>query len=420
MPPLTSKKPERAVFHGWRILVLATLTGALTGPGQTIGVSVFIDHIIEDLALTRSQVAIAYLIGTMLGALTLPGVGRWIDRVGARRAITLIGVAFSVALLAMGGVGGFITLAAGFTFIRLLGQGALSIASTVAVTHWFERRRGTALGIYMTAVTVLIGLVPVLLNLAIDTTTWRTAWLIAAAVIFITVVPIGHFGIVSYPSDIGEVPDGHAAVAAANEVHVPARSYTRAEAMRTVRFWIVLAMGAVMGAWATALNFHQISLLGEAGLSSSAAALMFLPQVVGGATAALVFGALTDRIKARWLIPMAMGFLATAQLLVPVLSPGVLVFLYSTTLGMSGGSTRSISAALLPKWFGTAHIGAISAVVTFAGVVGSAVGPVTFSIGRDLLGGYGATVAWLSILPIGVAVAALTLLGRDRERVTSS
>ena len=415
MPPLTSQKPKRAVFHGWRILVLATLTGALTGPGQTIGVSVFIDHIIEDLALTRSEVSIAYLIGTMLGALTLPTVGRWIDRVGVKRAITLIGAAFAVALVAMGGVANFITLAAGFTFIRLLGQGALSLASTVAVTHWFARRRGMALGIYMTAVTILIGLVPVLLNLAIGTTTWRTAWLIAAVAIFITVVPIGRFGMISYPSDIGEVPDGHAAVAAAKEVHTPGRSLTRAEAVRTVPFWIILSMSAVTGAWATALNFHQISLLGEAGLSASAAALMFLPQVVGGAAAALAFGALTDRVQARWLIPMAMGFLATAQLLVPSLSPGVLVFFYSAALGMAGGSTRSISAAFLPKWFGTAHIGAISAVITFAGVVGSAIGPVTFSIGRDVLGGYGSTAAWLAVLPIGVALAALTLLDNRRR-----
>lgn len=413
MTPMTSEKPKRAVFHGWRILVLATLTGALTGPGQTIGVSVFIDHFIADLALSRSQVSTAYLIGTMLGAMTLPTVGRWIDRVGVKPAITLIGAAFSVALVAMGGVANFITLAAGFTFIRLLGQGALSLASTVAVTHWFERRRGLALGIYMTAVTILIGIVPVLLNLAIEASTWRTAWLIAAAVIFITVVPIGRFGIVSYPADIGEVPDGHAAVAAATTAPRQVRSFTRAQAARTLPFWIVLAVSAVTGAWATALAFHQISLLGEAGLSSSQAALMFLPQVSGGAVAALGFGALTDRIQARWLIPVSMGFLATAQLLVPILTPGALVLAYSVSLGMSGGSSRSIIAAFLPKWFGTDHIGSISAVITFAGVVGSAVGPVTFSIGRDLLGGYGSTVAWLSILPISVGLAAMVTM-RDR------
>lgn len=412
-------QPRRAAFYGWRILLLATLTGALTGPGQTIGVSVFIDHFIADLALNRSQVATAYLIGTMLGALSLPAVGRWIDRVGARPAITLIGLAFSIALVAMSGVASFLTLAAGFTFIRLLGQGALSLASTVAVTHWFERRRGLALGIYMTAVTILIGLTPVLLNLAIEATTWRTAWLIAAGVVLISVVPIGWFGIISYPADVGEIPDGHAATATGRHLDRAAISYTRTEAMRTVAFWIILAMSAVIGAWATALSFHQISLLGEAGLSSSAAALMFLPQVSGGAAAALAFGALTDRVEARWLIPASMGCLAVAQLLVPILTPGVLVFVYAVTLGIAGGSSRSIIAAFLPKWFGTGHIGSISGIITFAGVVGSAVGPVTFSLGRDWLGGYGATAAWLAALPLTVAVTAMTLLS-DRRRTAAS
>lgn len=411
-PPNTNQR--RRLFHGWRILALATLTAALTGPGQTIGVSVFIDHIIEALALTRSQVATAYLIGTLLGATSLPFVGRWIDRVGARPAITTIGVAFSIALVAMAGVGSFITLAAGFTFIRLLGQGALSLASTVAVTHWFERRRGMMLGVYTTAASILIGLTPVLLNLAIEFTTWRTAWIIAGVAILVTVVPIGWFGIVSYPEDIGEVADGHVAVAAATEAPVARRSYSRSEAMRTVPFWIVLSGSAMAGAWATAMNFHQISLLGEAGLSSTTAALMFLPQVVGGASAALLFGALVDRVQARWLIPIAMGFLAAAQLLVSALEPGVMILIYSVMLGMAGGSTRSINAGVLPKWFGTRHIGAISGVVTFGGVVGSAIGPVAYSLGRDWLGGYGTTAAIIASTPIAVGIAALVLL-RDRD-----
>ena len=91
-------------FLGWRMLAFATVTAALTGPGQTIGVSVFIDHIIRDLGLTRSEVSTAYLIGTLLGALTMPAVGRWIDRVGVRPAITLIGAGFAAALVAMSGV----------------------------------------------------------------------------------------------------------------------------------------------------------------------------------------------------------------------------------------------------------------------------------------------------------------------------
>ncbi|MGB5565640.1 MAG: MFS transporter, partial [Acidimicrobiia bacterium] len=112
-------------FIGWRIAVLATITGAMTGPGQTIGVSVFVDPMISGLDLTRSQVSVAYLIGTLVGAASLLPVGRWIDRVGSRRAMTWIGVAFGVGLVAMSGVRGFVTLAVGFTLIRWLGQGSL-------------------------------------------------------------------------------------------------------------------------------------------------------------------------------------------------------------------------------------------------------------------------------------------------------
>ena len=142
---------------------------------------------------------------------------------------------------------------------------------------------------------------------------------------------------------------------------------------------------------------------------------MFLPQVTGGAVAALAFGALTDRVQARWLIPISLSCLATAQLLVPLIAPGILVLVYAVALGVSGGSSRSIVAAFIPKWFGTAHIGSISGVITFAGVLGSAVGPVTFSLGRDWLGGYGATAAWLAVLPIAVGLAAMTLLSNRRR-----
>jgi MFS family permease len=415
--PLRPVQARRVHFAGWRVLAFATLTAALTGPGQTVGVSVFIDHFITDLGLTRSQVATAYLIGTMLGALSLPTVGRWVDRVGARPAITAIGAGFAVALVGMSGVAGFATLAVGFTFIRFLGQGSLGMASTVAVTHWFDRNRGLAIGIYATFTSMLMGLTPVGLNFVIESTTWRYAWIIAGAFIALTVVPIGRFGIISYPADIGEVPDGHLSVAArADTGELPAEPATRTEALHTARFWVLLAGSASSAMLATALNFHQISLLGEAGLSTGAAALMFLPQVVGSSIAALVFGALTDRVSPRVLLPLTMVFLASALAIAAVVTPGWVVVAYAACLGLAGGSTRSVTAALLPKWFGVRHIGAIQGFMTFAGVAASALGPVAFSLGRDWLGDYTQTALAWAALPAAVAVAAVLVVRGDSSR----
>ena len=411
---VTARPPK---FLGWRVLAFATVTAAFTGPGQTIGVSVFIDHIISDLGLTRSEVSAAYLIGTMLGALTLPTVGRWIDRVGVRPAITAIGAGFAAALVAMSGVGNFITLAAGFTFIRLLGQGSLSLASTVAVTHWFDRRRGFALGLFATISGALMALTPVFLNLVINAYSWRTAWIVAGIAILVVVVPIARWGIISYPSDVGQIPDG-AVTAAVDGAPPPLRpSMTRAEALRTVGFWILLAGSASNAMLSTALNFHQISLLGEAGMSSAEAALMFLPQVIGGSVAGIAMGALTDRVSARWLIPVTMIFLAGALGLASIVARGWLVVAYAICLGLANGSGRAVGAAFLPKWFGVGHIGSISGFMTFAGVAASAIGPVAFSLGRDRFGDFGATSLFYAAIPLAVALAAVVLLDRPARRL---
>jgi len=75
LPPdssTTSRSP-------WTMLGAAVVLLILTGPGQTVGVSVFVDHFIADLGLSRSQVSTAYLFGTMTGAFAMPLAGRFID-----------------------------------------------------------------------------------------------------------------------------------------------------------------------------------------------------------------------------------------------------------------------------------------------------------------------------------------------------
>ena len=52
-------------FSGWRIMALATITLGLTGPGQTIGVSVFIDHFADTLDLSKNAISAGYAIGTL-------------------------------------------------------------------------------------------------------------------------------------------------------------------------------------------------------------------------------------------------------------------------------------------------------------------------------------------------------------------
>ncbi|MFN2324109.1 MAG: MFS transporter, partial [Trueperaceae bacterium] len=81
-PPLRrSRLIDRSpFFYGWIVLVVATVGMMMTLPGQTVGVSIFLDGIIADLSMSRSEVSTLYLIGTLAGSLVLPFVGRFVDQ----------------------------------------------------------------------------------------------------------------------------------------------------------------------------------------------------------------------------------------------------------------------------------------------------------------------------------------------------
>ena len=91
------------VFYGWVILV-ASVLGVLTSiPGQTIGVSVFTDHLIEATGLSRLQLANAYLVGTLTSGCLLPFGGKLLDKLGARRIVVLAAVGLGVTLCYLAG-----------------------------------------------------------------------------------------------------------------------------------------------------------------------------------------------------------------------------------------------------------------------------------------------------------------------------
>lgn len=49
-----------------------------------MGVSVFTDALLEALRLSRDQLSLAYMFGTLLSGALLPYAGRLYDRFGAR------------------------------------------------------------------------------------------------------------------------------------------------------------------------------------------------------------------------------------------------------------------------------------------------------------------------------------------------
>ncbi|SNR80257.1 Major Facilitator Superfamily protein [Haloechinothrix alba] len=395
-------------FYGWHIVGYATLMVAASAPGQTAAVSVFIDPMIAELGISRSTVSAAYLVGTLSGAFAMPFVGRMLDRFGVRRVMTVIGLVFSAALCALAGVSSVVGLTGGFVAIRMAGQGALGLAATTAVALWFDKRRGTALGVVSAIGASAIALAPVLLEgVVIAQWGWRSAWLAQGVTIALVVLPVAWFGMRDRPADLGQRPDGAPDDGSSGERH--AWGLTRAAALRTPFFWVVTAAIATVSLLVTAINFHQISLLGEQGLSATEAAANFIPQTVTNLLATFAAGYLADRVHNRILLVACMACLLGGLVLATVVSPGVLAVLLGLLIGAAGGSVRALEAATLTRYFGTAHIGAIRGTVSAVMVGSTAFGPLAFAGVFELAGSYVPALLVASAMPVTVAIAAIVI-----------
>jgi MFS family permease len=415
-------------FLGWRMVAFAAVMLGMSGPGQTVGVSVFVDPMMAALELTRSQVSTAYLIGTLLASLVLPRVGRLLDELGTRRTLLIVAVGLAAALSGMGLVVGIVTLTVGFVGIRMLGQGSLSLVATNAVAPWFTRRRGLAIGVVTAVGSSLIALVPLLSTFAIALVGWRVTWVVLAALVALLLVPIALGGFVDRPEDVGQRADGveeHGVDGAATvdvtllpspgPAGVPAigtrlapgegrRPYTRAEALRTPMLWALIGGSVTTGMLTTGMAFHQIDLLGEQGLTPAQAAANFLPQTVATFVTVLLVGALVDRVAPRWILAASMALLAGAMLALPAVRPGASAVAYGVALGAAGASARALEAGAVPRLYGLRHLGAIRGLIVALAGASTALGPLALSIGNDLTGGYTEVLRLLVVLPVAVAV----------------
>ncbi len=173
----------------------------------------------------------------------------------------------------------------------------------------------------------------------------------------------------------------------------------------------------------TALTFHQIDLLGERGLSSAQAAATFLPQTVAGLVATLGVGVLLDRIPVKPVMVGSMLALVVALLAAGYLEPGWGAIGYGLALGVAGNAFRTVEAAVLPRWFGTARLGAARGVVHAVAVVASALGPLVLALGRAGADSYRPVLLALTPLPLLLTVVLVVVRepvrpvrgGRDAE-----
>jgi hypothetical protein len=101
--PAVSAAPARParLYRGWAVVLVAAAAMVGTLPGRTQGLGLITEPLIAELGLDRVTYAQLNLWATIAGAGFAIGVGRLMDRLGARVVLTAVAASLGVVVCAM-------------------------------------------------------------------------------------------------------------------------------------------------------------------------------------------------------------------------------------------------------------------------------------------------------------------------------
>ncbi len=398
-----SRFAQLPFFYGWVVVGVAFVTMAI-GVNARTAFSLLYPSILDEFGWTRGAVAGVFSLGFIASMAGAPIVGILLDRVGPRwvmpgsAIVTALGMVLATlstepwhfyialgALVVVGSVG-----------IAYIGHGIL-------IPHWFDQKRGLALGIAFSGVGFgAIVLFPVL-QIVIEGEGWRQVCWILAGLLLIVVVPLNILFQRRRPLDIGLRIDGETGgTSAASDRESDGADtvidrawvetdWTVVSAVQTTRFWW-LGIGFFCGLFAWyAVQVHQTRYLIESGYDSTMAAFALGLVAFFGIVGQISIGYLSDRIGREWGWTISLSGFAICYLLLIVIGyyPSTpLLYLMVATQGAMGYGVASMLAAITMEVFQGRQFGTIFGCLNIMATLGAAAGPWLFGVIYDQFGSY--------------------------------
>ncbi len=191
-------------FVGWRMVGVAFFVDFIAVGFFFYSYGVFFKAIATEFGDSRLGVSIGISVTQGAGALLAPFIGRALDRYPLKRVMGTGAFAMGTGFVLLG----FVQTPLQFYLILGVfigfGAGAMGqLATSKLVSNWFVLKRGTALGIAATGISVSGVLMPATTAWLIGEFGWRNGFLTYGIITLVVVVPLVLRLVISRPEDIG-------------------------------------------------------------------------------------------------------------------------------------------------------------------------------------------------------------------------
>ena len=200
--PIREQKTAK-IFYGWWVILVSTIGNTVNfGAIIVFSFGLFILPLHEEFGWSRTEISLAYSLAAVLYAPIQPLVGKLIDRFSARKVIVPSIVFLGLLLMSMY----FLTASLWHFYLiyitmGLLGAGTAPPAYVKVISHWFDRKRGFALGLAMSGFGLGALVLPYLTHSLIREFGWRGAYVALGIIIILVTVSVVGLGRQVLPVD---------------------------------------------------------------------------------------------------------------------------------------------------------------------------------------------------------------------------
>ena len=366
--------------------------------------SVFLVALLREFGWSRSVLAGAFSIFTLVSGSAGPVLGTLADRFGPRRLILIGGVLLAGSLWADSLVTRAWHLYLSFGLLTAVGVATAGwTPAVVMVQRQWKARLGLALGIAGSGVGLGIFLVVPLCQALIDGFGWRWAFRVLAALCALWILPATYLAIRDTPPAPREHPPRGEAGRA------PGGEHSLALALANPSFRLI-GLAVFLGSICSqTLHVHQAAFLVDHGLPAMTAASVI--SVVGASSILGKTGGgwISDHLSRELVYALGMigMIIGVGVLWMVALAPSAWLALgYAILFGLGYSVTAFIVPAMMSDRFRGPHFGSIFGATQVASALGSALG--AWLAGRifDATGSYAIAFS-LAAMAAGVAAVSV-------------
>jgi len=366
-------------FYGWIIVALGLLgMGAWTGIRTTF--AVFYAVLLDEFGWSRGAAAGVQSVSYIMYLILAPLTGGLIDRFGPRRVI-LPGIVIMCCGLALCRyISSLFQFYLFFGGIVAIGVTSVSIAAySPLLAHWFEKKRGVAVGFAVSGMGLGTFLLVPLAQYFISLWGWRTAFVALAVLFFVVLFPLMLIFLRHKPADLGLSPDGSVLGRLAKKRTVQVVDTVWAETdwtvkriFKTKRYWAVLVFAFLSITPVYLMVTHSVRFLVDKGIERMAAAFFLAVVGIVSLISRIFWGWLSDRIGREPTFTsgaIVLSMAACSLILINVTGIKNLAYLFSLLLGIGWGCTAPMFISVTADLFQGKRFGLIYGILE--GVIGA-------------------------------------------------